>query len=192
MASEGPLYPGAATNNSAVGTVDWAGRFGPSLLDAIEANDGVAAWARDSSGYGAGMTSRYLVVTDFGFAIPTGATIDGILVEMERISGGDSVMLDNAVRIVKGGTIGSTDKSSASVWGTSTTISYGGASDLWGESWAYSDINASNFGFAISVTNPSAFDVNTPQADFVRITVYYTEGGGGNRRRRLLIAGRAS
>jgi hypothetical protein len=66
---------------------------------------------------------------------------------------------DNAVRIVKGGVIGSTDKSGISNWNsTDTVVYYGGPSDLWGESWSASDINSSNFGFAISALESYTFD----------------------------------
>jgi hypothetical protein len=58
---------------------------------------------------------------------------------------------DNAVRIVKGGSIGATDKSSVDAWpSTEASASYGGSSDLWGETWEASDINGSGFGLAIS------------------------------------------
>jgi hypothetical protein len=57
---------------------------------------------------------------------------------------------DKKVRIIKGGTIGLTDKANVAAWGDLAYTTYGGASDLWDETWAASDINAGNFGFAIS------------------------------------------
>jgi hypothetical protein len=58
---------------------------------------------------------------------------------------------DEKVRIIKGGTVGSTDRAVANAWqSTPTTTIYGGPSDLWGESWTAEDLNASTFGFAIS------------------------------------------
>ena len=58
---------------------------------------------------------------------------------------------DHRVRIIKGGAVGSTDKASGTAWPTSPAYTtYGGASDLWGETWTAEDINASTFGVAIS------------------------------------------
>ena len=71
MASEGPNDPGTITN-VAYGTQAWAN---PS--NAGSSNDSYAT--RTLSG-----VSDYLRATNFGFAIPSGATIDGILVEVEK------------------------------------------------------------------------------------------------------------
>jgi hypothetical protein len=82
-------------------------------------------------------------------------------------------IVDNAVRIVKSGTIGSTDRSSGTNWPqTFGYTSYGGSSDLWGETWTPSDINSSDFGFAISAIGEGPN--TTAQVDNVRITVYYS------------------
>lgn len=58
---------------------------------------------------------------------------------------------DTAVLIVKGGAIGATDQTTD----TSTTTSdaeytFGGTTDLWGETWTPTDINGATFGFVIS------------------------------------------
>lgn len=59
---------------------------------------------------------------------------------------------DNIVSIVKSnGTIGSENKAIAGNWPTSDTYSsYGSSSDLWSETWSYSDINDVDFGVVIS------------------------------------------
>jgi hypothetical protein len=54
------------------------------------------------------------------------------------------------VRTIKGGTIGGTDLSATTpVPGGETTVTFGSSSELWGQSWSYSDINATNFGVGI-------------------------------------------
>lgn len=122
-------------------------------------------------------STYYAKATNFGFSIPAGATIDGIVVEWEIKTA--NTILDNAVRIVKGGTIGATDKSSGSYWPASDTYrSYGGAADLWGETWASTDINASTFGCALSAKRDGSGG-HYPDIDHVRITVYYTESAAG-------------
>src|SRR3990167_6957610 len=87
-------------------------------------------------------------------------------------------LIDSSVKIVKSdGTIGTTNKASGSAWGAEAYTTYGSSSDLWGETWAYTDINDVDFGVVISTLGQ---DGNTPNAeiDHIRITVYYTEAAG--------------
>ena len=169
MASQGPISAGAGANQAGVGTVAW------SSTGNVVASDNTRASAILS----AGNQSQYLVASSFGFSVPGGSTIDGIVVEVER-HGSNTNVLDNRVRIVKGGVIGSTDKSSVSQWpitsGSEAYASYGGTSDLWGETWTASDINASDFGVAVSAKNTNPKILRVANVDHVRITVYYTEG----------------
>ena len=120
----------------------------------------------------AGANSHYLKATNFGFSIPASATINGITVEWDRKQSDTDIMVDDAIRIVIGGTIKTTDKSSVSYWPTTEAYaSYGGAADLWSETPTASDINASNFGAALAVK----LGVNgnsTASVDHARITVY--------------------
>lgn len=172
MASSGPNSPGTLADDSSVGTVAWSN---PS--NGASSNNSYATAAFGTNG-----TSHYLKATNFGFAIPSTATIDGILVGIERSRtgiGGGSIK-DSAVRIVKGGAIGSTNKgATGTAWPSADAYaSYGGAADLWGESWTYSDINASNFGVAISAAM-TIDETGNARVDHVRVTVYYTDSGGG-------------
>lgn len=122
-----------------------------------------------------GSDTGLLEVTGFNFDIPSEATIEGITVEWEKKkTGGGSTMRDSAVRIIKGGVVGSTDKSLASVWpGVDTYVSYGSDSDKWGETWTPADINSPNFGAAISAIEYGGNFYNL-SIDHVRVKVYYT------------------
>jgi hypothetical protein len=96
------------------------------------------------------------------------------VVEIERKESGAGAASDSRVRIVKGGTIGSTDKASGSEWPTTDTYAtYGADDDLWGETWTVSDINSSGFGVAISARGLASG--GTASIDHIRITVYYLE-----------------
>jgi MSHA biogenesis protein MshQ len=124
-----------------------------------------------------GTTSRYLYCTTYGFAIPTGSTIIGITVNVERNSsatanGGSN---DAAVRLVKAGVIGSTDNSTATTYTTTDVIeAHGSSSDLWGLTWTAADINASNFGVAFAATKTnSAGSAHTVSVDTIEIIVTY-------------------
>lgn len=162
--SSGPNSPATTADDSGTGTATWS-----DTGNITTSNDTRATVSIDSSN-----SSHYLKATNFGFSIPAGATINGIVVEWEK-GGGGGFDTDNAVRIVKGGTIGSTDKSSLTAWPSSDTYaSYGSSSDVWGETWTADDINATTFGAAISVKTTAA--LAGPTIDHVRITIHYTTG----------------
>src|SRR5262249_45013077 len=88
-------------------------------------------------------------------------------------------IVDNASRVVKGGTIGTTDKSSAGAWPTSDTfVAYGSIVDLWADTWAPTDVNATTFGAALSAKQTSNGN-RTASVDSARITVSYFVCGNG-------------
>jgi len=163
MSSIGPLSPGTVIDDSSVGTVAWSDPDNAKVSDDIYT----------TAALGEGQTSCYLKVTNFGFSIPSSATINGILVEVERKRSGVTIT-DSSIRIVKGGSISSTNLSTGAVWpGIESYDSFGSSSELWGESWTATDINSSDFGFVISAS--TAGIARTASVDHIRITVYYTE-----------------
>jgi len=115
--------------------------------------------------------SHGLKCTTFGASVPGGATINGIEVKVECKGAGAFKYL----RIVKGGSI-STDASndnSTATTGSDVVYDFGGAADLWGETWTDTDINASTFGVSVG------FDIavfGSIQVDHVQIKVHYTSG----------------
>jgi len=116
--------------------------------------------------------THYLKASNFGFTIPLGATVLGILVEIQRLEL-VGIITDYRIRIVKGGVIGSTERATGVEWPTAEAYaSYGGEMDLWGEEWNWSDIADPGFGIAISATNPGTGE-HYAGIDHVRISVYY-------------------
>lgn len=78
--------------------------------------------------------------------------------------------LDHAVRVIKGGVIGGSNLASAAAWPTSDAYAtYGGATELWGQTWNLADVNATNFGAAIAARVQNG----TARVDHMRLTVYY-------------------
>jgi hypothetical protein len=158
---------GTAADDSATGTVTW---INPT---------GVALGASAHVTFSAVSTTHYLDVTGFGFAIPSGTTIQGILVTTTVGSGNANRVSDARVRLIKGGVIQATDRAQAAFWPVSAIPrTYGGVTDLWGGSWTFSDINASNFGVAVSAT--CNVSLSTPASIFypLQITVYYILASG--------------
>ena len=172
MANTSATSPGTMADDATVGTVAWSNPDNAKVSDDVYATVGVDF---------AGETSHYLKATNFGFAIPAGATINGILVEIETKVHTGTMNAWTNIRIVKGGTISTTTKAGGS--SLTTTDAYysipssGAPTDLWGETWTPTDINASTFGAVASQTNNGA-GFRIVSVDHIRITVYYTEVSG--------------
>lgn len=170
MPSEGPNSPAAATGNSGgPGANNWSD---PTNCFASDDSRATVVLAPSDS-------SRFLKATSFGFAVPGGATIDGIAVEIERsCSLVSDTISDAAVQIVKGGVAGGDDKSAAGNWPSLEAYrSYGGVADLWGLTWTAADVNDAGFGAAIAAQGGASG--GTARVDHVRVTVYYTEAAAG-------------
>lgn len=160
--SEGPSGPGTVVDDDTIGTIVWGN------LDNVKVDDNNGATAVGTA------ISHYLKATNFGFSIPGGATIDGILVEIKQRDLGQNA-LENSIKIVKGDAIsGDEKKTGANLPDQYEYVSYGGALDLWGETWETSDINNSNFGVGFSVVGG-----NVANVAYIRITVYFTEAAPG-------------
>lgn len=169
MASQGPNSPGTAANDASIGAGAWV-----NSSSALSSNNAYAQFGESRA------QSNYLKVTNFGFSIPSGATIDGIVVEIERKRDAKTSSKDNTLKIVQAGTPIGTNKASATAYPTTDTIAtYGSSTDLWGASWTDSNINSSTFGVALSIENFPFKSANSAYVDHIRITVYYTSGGGG-------------
>ena len=160
----GALSPGTMADDATVGTVAW------SNPDNAKVSDNVYATAVLSNNF-----SHYLKATNFGFTIPTGATINGIVVEIE----GYLVVTSGAtqqIKIIKGGTVRTTRKTTTFPEGAVNEAynTVGSSSDLWGLSWTAEDINASNFGMVFYLGFADDTPAGTWYVDHIRITVYYT------------------
>ena len=171
-ATAGPSYASTAVNDAGIGTLAWT-----TPGNATTTNDSKASVVLTKN---TGV-SNYIKATGFNFSVPSNARIDGITVEWEKsdsLDGGTGETQDNAVRIVKTDAIGATDLSNISNWTTTDTfVSYGGAANLWGDTWTAADINGSTFGAAISAKNVKVSGggaATTAYVDSVRITITYT------------------
>jgi len=174
MPSSGPNSCGTGTNVTGVGTIGWS-----NPTNIYTSND-----ARATINLPTSATSNYLQATNFGFSIPNGSTIDGIEVLIERRKSGTSSAnpIDNIIKLVKGNVIGGTNKSAGVNWVNTIdqTFTFGSSSDLWGNTLTVSDVNASDFGVALSVSwVGDKFSPGRPEVDHIQITVHYTTGGGG-------------
>jgi hypothetical protein len=165
-------YPADAEDDPAVGSQNWG-----AMSAALGAPDDMGASADAPSG----LNTHYLKLTDFGFNVPVGATITGVQATIIRRngsssgfggSGGGGAVMDNLVKLVKGGSIVGTDHSNLVHWPADFTgISYGGTADMWGTTLTDTDVNASDFGIAISADEDAG---GQARIDAVRLKVSYT------------------
>jgi hypothetical protein len=121
--------------------------------------------------------------TNYGFAdgdIPAGSVIRGIEVEIQRKASSAGFINDSALYLrLSGGRVG-TNKAAATYWGTSEEpVVYGGPTDLWGTTWARTDIVGNTaFGLDLSAYNSHSFINITAYVDCYRIRIYYAPATG--------------
>lgn len=164
---------------------------GPSYAGNAQA---VASWITPGNSTGAPDSScsessdpgGAIDLTNFGFSIPAGSTITGILVEPKAaVSLGDSPSriysgtkahapkANETAQLLKAGSpAGTANASWAPVGGlcpNTAFLSLGGAGNTWGTAWTASDINNSNFGVRIT----DSAGAGPVFLDAVRITVFY-------------------
>lgn len=158
--------PTTCTNVTGIGTQAWNNPG-----NAVSSNNAYATGSVNDN-----QTTNYLRCVDYGFSIPAGATIDGITVSVERRSSNTNAIRDAAMRLVKAGTIQSTDRSTGTFYPTADAYeNHGGSNDLWGTTWTPADINNANFGAAFASIKPVTFGGNrTVSVDHIQITVDYT------------------
>lgn len=115
------------------------------------------------------VVSNSLDVTNLGFSIPGGSTINGVLVEIE-IKASVTGAAWNQIQVLPSGSSLFGDAIST----TEAYVSYGGPTSLWG-GLSVATVNSSSFGVRLSVYRSSG-GPQTVSMDHVRITVYYTPG----------------
>lgn len=165
MPSQGPLSPALIVSDPLAGVVAWDFPENAGVSD-----DAYASFtaANDTS------PSQWLSATNFGFTIPSGATIDSITVEIERSETSVTAdIIDVEVKLLKAGVAGENNQADiVNEWPlTDAYKTYAGG--LWGDTWTANDINATNFGVVLSAQSWALLG-GSGFVDHIRITVAYT------------------
>ena len=172
MADTGLTLVGTGVNIAGSGD-DWSN---PSNITAT-ANYADSVMDKD------GGLSDYLRGTNLGFSVPSGATIDGVEVQVNHEADDfNSSMTDEFVYLCENGSIisGCTNKASLTHWDNDPeTFTYGGTSDTWNCSLSDTIVNSSTFGVQIMVQNNRG-QTQWGRVYWIKITVYYTESGGSS------------
>ena len=167
-----PGSPETETAAAASNNTGWTNSSYAETQDTKEAN---------TSSLSSGSSSANLDLSNFGFNLPSAATVQGISVSIVRkasVSTSTNHINDIHIQAIKGGVTAGTDQAStATNWPTADTAQpYGGAANLWGTTWAYSDINASNFGIRIVAKSTCSTCGLTAYVNSVTVTVYWSTG----------------
>lgn len=167
MPDTGWLLPGTAAQDTIADAQAWTSP------DNITADDDAQA-SCNSPYYGG---SNWLRATNFGAAVPSGATIKGVAIEIdEKASNGSAIYIAD-IHLWTGSKAG-TSKTNQPDWPTSfTKRTYGGATDLWGATLTATNVNATSFGVRFKVagkTTPNTYAF----CDVIRVKIYYDMGPG--------------
>lgn len=146
----------------------------------ITADD--ASWAYATKTTGSNFDTDYIEGDQCGFAIPAGATIDGIEVETEVKSNRTGSDWTDRIGVLRynNADVGSGKDLNDVITTTAETQVRGDSADLW--SWTPTDteINHATFGMADYARCGAGFyGGKTFYMNYMKITVYYTAAAGG-------------
>jgi hypothetical protein len=170
-ASGSPAVTDISTDAS--GDTSWSG------TGTLQSVDGLEIKAASKNAFA---TSHYAIAKDFGFNIPSSASIRGVEVNATRRQQtvAFTEISEYSIKLVKNSVIGGSDLvHNLEPWDSALATGWGGPAELWGQSWSPSDINSSGFGFAFKV-GISSDGSNSISAftDDVTIAVYYVDSSG--------------
>lgn len=161
--------PTVAANDAAVGSVAWTGTG-----SALDGPNGAFA----SVSLTGAQTSNYLKLTGYGFAVPSGVTITGIQAQYYVTNGPGGGSWTPTAKLAKAGVVtGTATLVNIDTYAFGRLFTLGGPTDLWGTTWASTDINNTGFGAAFSVAQSSGGPI-LQYVDYIAITVYFTLATG--------------
>ena len=155
--------------------------------DASNATSPVSNWTNasnaltDGSGYAyaTNTVGLYFEIYNFGFGIPTDATIEGIEVLSDAwVTLGCTRQRLGVSLSWNGGTNYTSEKTVSLIGMSEATYTSGSPTDTWGRSWTPAEINSSNFRVKTRISQAlGCVFGNEFRDDYVRVTVYYSQGG---------------
>jgi hypothetical protein len=163
--SQGPLYTGTGANFNDLGLTAWSN---PTNIQGDTTS--TAATVNITLN---GAASQRLRASNFGFSLPSSATVNGVTVEVEAGSANNSRQRWNSVQLLKGGVETGNNNSDASSINAKSIKTFGGATDGWGASLTASDVNSSGFGVSLKIDRNSSQSTTT-SIYRARISVDYT------------------
>lgn len=154
------------TSNSIPGSINWSNPLSALLNDGNRTTSTALLLGDDTD---------YLEFTGFNINIPVGMIITGIEVTVVKngTNGLSYSVTDREVRIIKGGVITGNNLAVGGKWPSSDqTFTYGNSTETWGTTWTPADVNANNFGIAISA-HLGGLLLSTARVNAVSVNVSY-------------------
>lgn len=168
---QGPKAGGTFANVGLGGASTWINPSNAQVLDGVLATSFLT---------NAGDWTDYLFASNFGFTVPSTASITGVTARVVCDSVGPGVS-DFRVRLFVAGVASGTDNAHYTwVNGvlTNQVYPFGGAiNSLWGLALTPAIINAANFGIGIAAQMPATINKQA-QIDYIEMTVYYYDDTG--------------
>ncbi len=175
----GPYGARLGADAAGIGTEVWDPADALTSADApdIPASTSTEAWKGAARVHlSEAQIAHWLTGTNFALNVPPLAVINGIEVTVRRRSWTlSSSIADNAVSLIKGGSVGPVDRGKPDAWTDSyTEVTYGGPADLWGATWTAADLNDPSFGVALSAKYIVAAGNDYALVDQIKVKVYFT------------------
>ena len=167
-----PKNAGTGISVVGVGTLAWTN---PGYITTVGSPYVTAIYSSGNSP----IVSNYLEGTNYGFSIPSSATITGIEVSINRTSNRE--VYDQVVSLILNGNIVGDNKAALSIpWPTTMeNATYGTSSDMWllsASTLTPAMVNASNFGVAMVAQKPNG-TTRIASVDYILVTVSYSNVG---------------
>lgn len=130
---------------------------------------------RTTGSVGAGVTTDFVSANDFGFSIPVGVTIDGILTDLNWIGqNAGTGVLTSVVLFYLGNPYGNPKFPGIQNQSFSADTIQGGSGDTWGAVLTPDIVNDPTFGFGVQITTQSSGGSDRSFINGMAIGVYYS------------------
>jgi len=123
--------------------------------------------------------SAYMYLSNFGFAVPAGATIVGVESTVERsyTTTGSRTISSGRISLVTNTTLIGSNQSITYPANTDASVTTGGSASMWGANTITltpAIVNNSNFGLRFRVSPGGNSGTATARIDYVTLKIYYT------------------
>lgn len=142
--------------------------------------EGNGAQIRTKGGVGGNIVTDYIIARNFGFAIPTNVTIDGVQIDLNwQGQNAGTGNLTGVALYYQGGQIGEVKSPGTQNQSFATDTLQGGSGDTWGtggtgQTLTPAVINDSTFGFGVQITTAVVGGTDRSFINTMGITVFYS------------------
>lgn len=137
--------------------------------------EGNGSEIRTTGGVAAGTLTDYIIIKNFGLAVPSGVNIDGVQIAANWVGQyAGTGIIANAALFYQGAILGQVKSPGIQNQQTPSTFSQGGGSDPWGAIITPTIANDSTFGFGIQILAQESGGSDRSFVINFTVTVYYT------------------